>query len=199
MAEFWKRRVAIPSCLQLVLTNLSGCGRFFKYLNWKNSEIARERLPGRRWVFACMCWQHDVDSLMKILGKVSGNLVQNWNLCSFLLVLKWMSPFNFMYFTLTIKSLRPAGAQVVVIMVTNQDQAQSVLYGPHGAVSGKSLLFCNILCDAKWRDFYLTLSWLLVPAMTNGAVVVLCSTVSPDYVRQLEAQLKGSWPIPRFQ
>lgn len=55
------------------------------------------------------------------------------------------------------------GAQVVVIMVTNQDQAQSVLYGPHGAVS----------------------------AMTNGAVVVLCSTVSPDYVRQLEAQLKG--------
>jgi 3-hydroxyisobutyrate dehydrogenase-like beta-hydroxyacid dehydrogenase len=48
-------------------------------------------------------------------------------------------------------------------MVTNQDQAQSVLYGPNGAVS----------------------------ALANGAVVVLCSTVSPDYVRQLDAQLNG--------
>jgi hypothetical protein len=28
------------------------------------------------------------------------------------------------------------GAQVVVLMVTNQDQAQSVLYGPDGAVPG---------------------------------------------------------------
>ncbi|KAG0624148.1 hypothetical protein M758_3G227500 [Ceratodon purpureus] len=55
------------------------------------------------------------------------------------------------------------GAQVVVLMVTNQDQAQSVLYGPQGAV----------------------------PALANGAVVVLCSTVSPAYVRQLEGQLTG--------
>lgn len=55
------------------------------------------------------------------------------------------------------------GAQVVVIMVTNQDQAQSVLYGPNGAV----------------------------PALAKGAVVVVCSTVSPDYVRQLEGHLKG--------
>lgn len=55
------------------------------------------------------------------------------------------------------------GAQVVVLMVTNQDQAQSVLYGPDGAV----------------------------PALSKGAAVVLCSTVSPDYVRQLETQLAG--------
>jgi 3-hydroxyisobutyrate dehydrogenase-like beta-hydroxyacid dehydrogenase len=55
------------------------------------------------------------------------------------------------------------GAQVVVLMVTNQDQAQSVLYGPDGAV----------------------------PALSKGAVVVLCSTVSPDYVRHLETQLAG--------
>ena len=34
----------------------------------------------------------------------------------------------------------PTGAQVVVIMVTNQDQAQSVLYGHRGAVSGMFLL-----------------------------------------------------------
>jgi hypothetical protein len=40
-------------------------------------------------------------------------------------------------------ALCPAGAQVVVIMVTNQDQAQSVLYGPQGAVPGK--LFINMI------------------------------------------------------
>eukprot|EP00897_Mesotaenium_endlicherianum_P007678 jgi/Mesen1/6939/ME000036S06262 len=55
------------------------------------------------------------------------------------------------------------GADVVVIMVTTAAQAESALFGPQGAASG----------------------------LKSGAVVVLCSTVAPNFVRQLHARLSG--------
>jgi 3-hydroxyisobutyrate dehydrogenase-like beta-hydroxyacid dehydrogenase len=39
-----------------------------------------------------------------------------------------------------------AGAQVVVLMVTNQDQADSVLYGPNGAVPGMLIFSQSFGC-----------------------------------------------------
>eukprot|EP00850_Spirogloea_muscicola_P008837 SM000048S16549 [mRNA] locus=s48:290297:303770:- [translate_table: standard] len=53
------------------------------------------------------------------------------------------------------------GAQVVIIMVTSEDQVEQVLWGPEG----------------------------VAPAMEEGAVLMLCSTVSPDYVKSLERKL----------
>eukprot|EP00850_Spirogloea_muscicola_P009016 SM000049S16787 [mRNA] locus=s49:705014:718463:- [translate_table: standard] len=53
------------------------------------------------------------------------------------------------------------GAQVVIIMVTSEDQVEQVLRGPEG----------------------------VAPAMEEGAVLMLCSTVSPDYVKSLERKL----------
>ena len=36
----------------------------------------------------------------------------------------------------------------------------------------------------------------MVAGLARGATVVLCSTVSPDFVRQLEARLAGQWLGP---
>ncbi|BBN02755.1 fructose-bisphosphate aldolase, class II [Marchantia polymorpha subsp. ruderalis] len=53
------------------------------------------------------------------------------------------------------------GAKVIILMVTNEDQAESVLYGQQGAVQG----------------------------IAEGCTVVLCSTVSPAFVMRLETRL----------
>uniref|UniRef100_A0A803MVE7 Ketose-bisphosphate aldolase class-II family protein n=1 Tax=Chenopodium quinoa TaxID=63459 RepID=A0A803MVE7_CHEQI len=55
------------------------------------------------------------------------------------------------------------GADVLVIMVTNEAQAESVLFGDLGAVQ----------------------------ALSAGATIILSSTVSPAYVNQLDQRLKG--------
>ncbi|CAH9075882.1 unnamed protein product [Cuscuta epithymum] len=52
---------------------------------------------------------------------------------------------------------------VLVVMVTNETQAESVLYGNSGAV----------------------------PALPSGASIILCSTVSPAFVSQLERRLQN--------
>ncbi|KAJ7538401.1 hypothetical protein O6H91_11G046500 [Diphasiastrum complanatum] len=52
-------------------------------------------------------------------------------------------------------------AKVVILMVTNESQVESALYGDHGAI----------------------------PALQAGCTVMVCSTVSPDYVRALERRL----------
>ncbi|CAM6127619.1 unnamed protein product [Calypogeia fissa] len=53
------------------------------------------------------------------------------------------------------------GVDVVIVMVTNENQAESVLFGHKGAVK----------------------------ALVNGSTVILCSTVSPEYVRKVEERL----------
>uniref|UniRef100_A0A0C9S8F2 TSA: Wollemia nobilis Ref_Wollemi_Transcript_4673_4554 transcribed RNA sequence n=1 Tax=Wollemia nobilis TaxID=56998 RepID=A0A0C9S8F2_9CONI len=55
------------------------------------------------------------------------------------------------------------GAQVLIVMVTNEDQAQSVLFGNGGAVAG----------------------------LPDGASIILSSTVSPGFIKVLEKQLAG--------
>ncbi|RAL50106.1 hypothetical protein DM860_007780 [Cuscuta australis] len=54
-------------------------------------------------------------------------------------------------------------ADVLVIMVTNEAQAESILYGDNGAV----------------------------PALSHGASIILSSTVSPAFVSQLEKRLQN--------
>lgn len=54
------------------------------------------------------------------------------------------------------------GAELLIVMVANSDQADSVLFGDNGAVA----------------------------KLSTGATVVLCSTVAPQYVRDLEARLE---------
>ncbi|MFQ6629132.1 hypothetical protein Gotur_006469 [Gossypium turneri] len=56
-----------------------------------------------------------------------------------------------------------AGVDVLVVMVTNEAQAESVLFGDLGAVS----------------------------ALPSGASIILSSTVSPAYVIQLERRLQN--------
>ncbi|KAL6586472.1 hypothetical protein OROMI_001460 [Orobanche minor] len=62
---------------------------------------------------------------------------------------------------------------VLVVMVTNEYQAESVLYGDNGAV--RIYVYC---CFE-------------VVALPSGASVVLSSTVSPTFVRQLERRLQN--------
>ncbi|GFY95419.1 ketose-bisphosphate aldolase class-II family protein [Actinidia rufa] len=57
---------------------------------------------------------------------------------------------------------------VLVIMVTNEAQAESVLFGDHGAIS----------------------------ALPSGASIILASTVSPAYVSQLEQRLHSRFLYP---
>ncbi|KAK9211974.1 hypothetical protein WN943_001353 [Citrus x changshan-huyou] len=59
---------------------------------------------------------------------------------------------------------------VLVIMVTNEAQAESVLYGDLGAVS----------------------------ALSSGASIILSSTVSPGFVSQLERRLQFLTPKVTF-
>ena len=56
-----------------------------------------------------------------------------------------------------------SGAALLVVMVTNADQAEGVLFGEKGAAG----------------------------ALAEGAAVVLCSTVPPDFVRGLEKRLSS--------
>lgn len=53
-------------------------------------------------------------------------------------------------------------ADLLVVVVVNADQAESVLFGPDGAAA----------------------------ALKKGATVMLCSTVAPDFARGVEARLK---------
>lgn len=53
------------------------------------------------------------------------------------------------------------GAQVLIIMVTNEKQAESALFGDGGAVA----------------------------ALSDGASIILCSTVSPGFIKELEERL----------
>ncbi|KAL2644219.1 hypothetical protein R1flu_011806 [Riccia fluitans] len=55
------------------------------------------------------------------------------------------------------------GAKVLVVMVANEEQAESVLFGKEGAVQGVS----------------------------DGCTIVLCSTVSPAFVMKLETRLSA--------
>jgi 3-hydroxyisobutyrate dehydrogenase-like beta-hydroxyacid dehydrogenase len=59
----------------------------------------------------------------------------------------------------------PTDVDVLVIMVTNEVQAEDVLYGHLGAVE----------------------------AIPSGATVVLASTVSPAFVSQLERRLESKF------
>ncbi|CAM8976158.1 unnamed protein product [Rhodiola kirilowii] len=56
------------------------------------------------------------------------------------------------------------GIDVLVVMVTNEVQAESVLYGDHGAIT----------------------------ALPSGASIILSSTVSPAFVTQLERRLQSA-------
>lgn len=130
---------------------------------------------------------------------------------------------------------RPTGVDVVIVMVTNENQAESVLYGRQGAVKGgvsdlrkSSLqplqmdpwwimnfsqywgsLFCtssqspvysarrdghscryHLWVGTMWIHWTVHL-WLLFAALGNGSTVILCSTVSPAFIRKLEARLIG--------
>ena len=62
-----------------------------------------------------------------------------------------------------------SGAALLVVMVTNADQAEGVLFGEKGAAG----------------------------TLVEGAAVVLCSTVPPDFVRGLEKRLAGETPAER--
>lgn len=91
------------------------------------------------------CWgTHFGNTLLPKLGKASSSPAEavkgNFQLSGSRLSMK----FSLNVFMLWLSfALCPVGTQVVVIMVTNQDQAQSILYGPQGAVPGK--LFINMI------------------------------------------------------
>ncbi|GBG79670.1 hypothetical protein CBR_g29818 [Chara braunii] len=57
-----------------------------------------------------------------------------------------------------------SGAQVLVVMVTNSDQAESALFGPKGAMD----------------------------VLPSRACIVMCSTVAAAYVRGLDHRLRGA-------
>eukprot|EP00249_Psilotum_nudum_P014799 c25012_g1_i1 orf=491-4702(-) len=54
-------------------------------------------------------------------------------------------------------------AKMVIVMVFDSNQVDSVLFGPEGAVS----------------------------ALSHGAVIILCATLSPAYLKRVESQLSG--------
>lgn len=56
------------------------------------------------------------------------------------------------------------GAELLIVMVANSEQADGVLFGDNGAVA----------------------------SLPSGAVVILCSTVAPQYVQALETRLETS-------
>ena len=78
-------------------------------------------------------------------------------------------------------------ADVLIIMVTNEAQAESVLYGEYGAVSGvyNVLITHIIMCLFNCTDPF----FLHHVALPPGATIILSSTVSPAYVSQLEHRL----------
>lgn len=75
---------------------------------------------------------------------------------------------------------------VLVIMVTNEAQAESVLYGDLGAVSGNWSLSIYCLCIFSCINSDL----LFLIALSSGASIILSSTVSPGFVSQLERRLQ---------
>ncbi|KAL6552847.1 hypothetical protein OROHE_008211 [Orobanche hederae] len=66
---------------------------------------------------------------------------------------------------------------VLVVMVTNEYQAESVLYGDNGAVPSTQRIYVHCCFE--------------VVALPSGASLVLSSTVSPTFVRQLERRLQN--------
>lgn len=75
---------------------------------------------------------------------------------------------------------------VLVIMVTNEAQAESVLYGDLGAVSGNWSL--SIYCPCIFS--FINSDLLFLIALSSGASIILSSTVSPGFVSQLERRLQ---------
>lgn len=75
---------------------------------------------------------------------------------------------------------------VLVIMVTNEAQAESVLYGDLGAVPGNCGLsiYCPCILSRINSDL------LFLTALSSGASIILSSTVSPGFVSQLEQRLQ---------
>jgi hypothetical protein len=71
-------------------------------------------------------------------------------------------------------------------MVTNETQAESVLYGDLGAVAG-TFLKQNVYIKVKM----LTLLLFFFIALPSGASIILSSTVSPAFVSQLERRIQG--------
>ena len=70
-------------------------------------------------------------------------------------------------------------------MVTNETQAESVLYGDLGAVAG-TFLKQNVYIKVKMLTLF-----LFFIALPSGASIILSSTVSPAFVSQLERRLQG--------
>jgi len=77
---------------------------------------------------------------------------------------------------------------VLIIMVTNESQAENVLYGENGAVSGAYNILLPIL---RCLFNYILIYFLQYVALPAGASIILSSTVSPAYVSQLEHRLHG--------
>jgi len=96
--------------------------------------------------FLCFLARVSLCLLFKLyLENLWGVLIANFVVHCFPFFLQG-TPFDlFMLITVFPYASCPASAQVIVIMVRNQAQAQSVLYGPNGAVSGMSLRARNIL------------------------------------------------------
>lgn len=76
-------------------------------------------------------------------------------------------------------------------MVTNEVQAQDVLYGHLGAVQGISLYPSFLVLEVLKLIFLCFLS--NISAIPSGATVVLVSTVSPAFVSQLERRLESKF------
>lgn len=76
---------------------------------------------------------------------------------------------------------------VLVIMVTNEVQAEDVLYGHLGAVEGIHLCYPSFKLRADFHKFFFN----NISAIPSGTTVVLASTVSPAFVSQLERRLES--------
>ena len=82
---------------------------------------------------------------------------------------------------------------VLVIMVTNEAQAENALYGDSGAVSGAQVLLkIPFLFSLSALTLHVTLS-----ALPSGASIILSSTVSPSFVSQLERRLQSISSVSR--
>lgn len=81
---------------------------------------------------------------------------------------------------------------VLVIMVTNEAQAESALYGDFGAISGKQILLSTSTpCFISTNPIFLCFI-----ALPSGASIILSSTVSPGFVSRLDQRLQSMSSIP---
>ncbi|OVA01688.1 Ketose-bisphosphate aldolase [Macleaya cordata] len=78
---------------------------------------------------------------------------------------------------------------VLIVMVTNEAQAESVLYGDLGSVSGT---FEHLYCIyGQYSCITFILTFCSFTALPSGASIILSSTVSPGFITQLERRLRG--------